>query len=146
MQVLAVTATPAAAAQLRPSLRLGSRSPAVVYVQTTLGVKPASGYYGPLTAKAVRAVQSSHGLKATGKVSASTWKVLLRSASTSAPAADPAPEPAEQPACPAPSPKEAAEEKPSLGPGSRGPAVVFVQEKLGIAPATGYYGALTRAP
>ena len=100
VQVLAGTATPAAAAQLRPSLRLGSRSPAVVYVQTKLGVKPASGYYGPITAKAVRAAQRSHGLKATGKVSASTWKVLLRSASTTAPAADPAPEPSEQPACP----------------------------------------------
>ena len=143
MQVLAATATPAAAAQLRPSLRLGSRSPAVVYVQTTLGVKPASGYYGPITAKAVRAAQSSHGLKATGKVTASTWKVLLRSASTSAPAADPAPEPPERPPA-APTPEQAAEGKPALGHGSRGPAVVFVQEKLGVAPATGYYGALTR--
>ena len=123
---------------------MGSRSPAVVYVQTKLGVKPASGYYGPITAKAVRAAQSSHGLKATGTVSASTWKVLLRSASTSAPAADPAPAPSEQPTAPAPSPQEAAQGKPSLGKGSRGPAVVFVQEKLGVAPATGYYGALTR--
>jgi peptidoglycan hydrolase-like protein with peptidoglycan-binding domain len=94
---LASPATPAAAAQLRPSLRLGSRSPAVVYVQTKLGVKPASGYYGPITAKAVRAAQRSHGLKATGKVSASTWKVLLRSASTTAPTVDPAPEPSDQP-------------------------------------------------
>ena len=141
VQVLAVAATPAAAAQLRPSLRLGSRSPAVVYIQTKLGVKPASGYYGPLTAKAVRAVQRSHGLKVTGKVSAATWKVLLRSASTTAPVADPAPEPATQ----APTPDQAAQKKPPLGPGSRGPAVVFVQEKLGIAPATGYYGTLTQA-
>ena len=93
VQVLANAVTPAAAAKLRPSLRLGSRSPAVVYVQTTLGVKPASGYYGPLTAKAVRAVQKRHGLKATGKVSTSTWKVLLRSASSSTPATDPAPRP-----------------------------------------------------
>ena len=145
VQVLAVAPTPAAAAQLRPSLRLGSRSPAVVYIQTTLGVKPASGYYGPLTAKAVRAVQRSHGLKVTGRITASTWKVLLRSASTSAPAVDPAPEPPEQVATPAPSPDAAAQKKPSLGPGSRGPAVVFVQEKLGIAPATGYFGPLTRA-
>ena len=143
--VLAVAATPAAAAQLRPSLRLGSRSPAVVYIQTKLGVKPASGYYGPLTAKAVRAVQRSHGLKVTGKVSAATWKVLLRSASTSAPAVDDSPEPANEPTTPAPSPDQAAQKKPSLGPGSRGPAVVFVQQKLGIAPATGYFGTLTRA-
>ena len=144
VQVLAATATPAAAAQLRPSLRLGSRSPAVVYVQTKLGVKPASGYYGPITAKAVRAAQRSHGLKATGKVSASTWKVLLRSASTTAPAVDPASEPSDLQPAPAPSPREAAEGKPSLNVGSRGPAVVFVQEKLGVAPATGYFGPLTR--
>ncbi len=143
VQVLAGTATPAAAAQLRPSLRLGSRSPAVVYIQTKLGVKPASGYYGPITAKAVRAAQRSHGLKVTGKVTASTWKVLLQPASTSAPGADPAPEPAEQPE--APSPQQAAKKKPALGQGSRGPAVVFVQEKLGIAPATGYFGTLTGA-
>ena len=32
----------------------------------------------------------------------------------------------------------------ALSPGSRGPAVVFVQERLGIAPATGYYGPVTR--
>ena len=151
VQALANAATPtaaaAAAAKLRPALRLGSRSPAVVYVQTTLGVKPASGYYGPLTAKAVRAVQKRHGLTVTGKVSASTWTVLLRSASTSAPATDPAPaaEPADQPAAAAPTPAQAAQEKPSLKAGSRGPAVVYVQEKLGIAPATGYYGSVTRA-
>ncbi len=152
VQALANAATPtaaaaAAAATLRPALRLGSRSPAVVYVQTTLGVKPASGYYGPLTAKAVRAVQKRHGLKATGKVSASTWTVLLSSASTSTPATDPAPatEPADQPAAAEPTPAQAAQEKPSLKAGSRGPAVVYVQEKLGIAPATGYYGTVTRA-
>ncbi len=146
MQVLANAVAPAAAAKLRPSLRLGSRSPAVVYVQTTLGVKPASGYYGPLTAKAVRAVQKRHGLKATGKVSTSTWKVLLRSASSSTPSTDTAPasEPADRPAA-APTPEQAATKQPSLRPGSRGPAVVFVQQKLGIAPATGYYGSMTRA-
>lgn len=147
VQVLANAAAPAAAAKLRPALRVGSRSPAVMYVQTKLGVKPASGYYGPLTATAVRAVQKRHGLKATGKVSTSTWKVLLRSASASAPTVDPAPatEPATPPAGTAPTPEQAARKEPSLGPGSRGPAVVFVQEKLGITPATGYYGSRTRA-
>ena len=119
VQALAKAATPtaaaaaaaAAAATLRPALRLGSRSPAVVYVQTTLGVKPASGYYGPLTAKAVRAVQKRHGLKTTGKVSASTWTVLLSSASTSTPATDPTPatEPADQPAAAEPTPAQAAQ-------------------------------------
>ena len=142
---LATAMTPAAAARLRPALRLGSRSPAVVYVQSTLGVQPASGYYGPLTVKAVKAAQKAHGLKATGRVTASTWKVLLTSATT-APASDPAPtEPPAAPAGTAPTPEQAARAKPSLAPGSRGPAVVYVQEKLGIAPATGYYGTLTTA-
>lgn len=144
VQVQALAVTPAAAAKLRPSLKLGTRSPAVVYVQTKLGVKPASGYYGPLTAKAVRALQKRHGLTASGKVSTSTWKVLLRSASSSTPAAVPASGPADQPSS-APTPAQAAKKKPSLRLGSRGPAVVFVQERLGIAPATGYYGSVTTA-
>ncbi len=147
VQVLANAVTPAAAAKLRPALRLGSRSPAVVYIQTKLGVQPASGYYGPITAKAVRAVQAKHGLKATGRVTSSTWKVLLRAASTTTPAADPAPTtgPVEPPATASPTPDQAAGKKPALGPGTRGPAVVFVQEKLGIVPATGYYGPVTTA-
>ncbi|HYN57715.1 MAG TPA: peptidoglycan-binding protein [Motilibacterales bacterium] len=143
---LAKTVTPAAAARLRPALRLGSRSPAVVYVQATLGVKPASGYYGPLTARAVKAAQKRHGLKATGRVTARTWKVLLSATSSTTPASDPAP--TESPAAPVatpPTPEQAALTKPALAPGSRGPAVMFVQEKLGISPATGYYGTLTRA-
>ncbi len=147
VQVLASAMTPAAAARLRPTLRLGSRSAAVVYVQTKLGVRPASGYYGPITAKAVRAAQRSHGLKATGRVTASTWKVvLLGSSTTSDPAPDPAP--ADQPdttVVPTPTPEEAAGSKPALARGSRGPAVVYVQTKLGIAPATGYYGDQTKA-
>jgi cell wall-associated NlpC family hydrolase len=146
VQLLATAATPAAAAKLRPALRIGARSPAVVYIQKKLGVKPASGYYGPLTAKAVRAVQSSHGLKATGTVTASTWKVLLSSTPSSTPAADPAPatDP-DQPAVAELTPEEAAQATPALRMGSRGPAVVFVQEKLGIAPATGYFGSVTTA-
>ena len=137
--------TPTAAAKLRPALGTGTRSPAVVYVQTTLGVKPASGYYGPQTTKAVRALQKRHGLKVTGRVTARTWKVLLR---TSSPTTDPAPTPGDPPstpAAPALTPQQAATTKPALGPDSRGPAVVFVQEKLGVTPATGYFGPLTAA-
>jgi cell wall-associated NlpC family hydrolase len=150
VQVLATTMAPAAAAKLRPSLRLGSRSPAVTYVQAKLGVKPASGYYGPITARAVRSLQAGKGLKATGKVTASTWKLLLGTALSTPPATapDPGTAPTEQPvepATPAPSPEQAARTKPALAPGSRGPAVMFVQEKLGIVPATGYFGSRTRA-
>ncbi len=136
--------TPTAAATLRPALGMGSRSPAVVYVQTTLGVRPASGYYGPLTRKAVRALQKRHGLKVTGAVNASTWKVLLRTSSTTT---DPTPSATDTPAASTaagPTPQEAALARPTLSRGSRGPAVVFVQQKLGIEPATGFFGALTR--
>jgi cell wall-associated NlpC family hydrolase len=155
--VQAMTApTPAAAAALRPALRIGSRSPAVVFVQSELGVKPASGYYGPLTTRAVRALQERHGLKVTGHVTASTWKVLLRATSTTTdPATAPAPSPttpAPAPSTPAvaptatsPSPQDAALKKPTLARGSRGPAVVFVQKELGVEPPTGYFGALTKA-
>ena len=130
-QVQASALTPAQAAQLRPRLRRGSRGPAVVYVQSTLGVTPTSGYYGKVTRKAVRRIQRKSGLKITGKVKASTWRALLR------------------PVAEAPSqtlsPEEAARTKPRLVTGSRGPAVVYVQQKLGVQPASGYYGPLTKA-
>ena len=145
VQVLAATVTPAAAAAMRPTLRRGSRSPAVIYVQRKLGVKPASGYYGPLTAKAVRTLQRKHGLKATGKVTASTWKILLRASTTTS---DPAPTPTDPPVAPAvdvPTPEQAARTTPALSKGSKGPAVVYVQQKLGITPATGYFGSRTKA-
>ena len=130
-QVQASALTPAQAAQLRPRLRRGSRGPAVVYVQSTLGVTPTSGYYGKVTRKAVRKMQRKSGLKITGKVKGGTWKALLR------------------PVAEAPSqgvsPEEAARSTPRLVKGSRGPAVVYVQQKLGVQPASGYYGPLTKA-
>lgn len=79
--------TPLAAAKLRPALGMGSRGPAVVHVQTTLGVKPVTGYYGPLTTQAVRALQKRHGLSVTGLMNARTWSLLFRtSSSTTVPA------------------------------------------------------------
>ena len=126
-QVQASALTPAQAAQLRPRLRRGSRGPAVVYVQSTLGVTPTSGYYGKITRKAVRKMQRKSGLKITGKVKAGTWKALLR------------------PVAEGLSPEEAARTTPRLVTGSRGPAVVYVQQKLGVQPASGYYGPLTKA-
>lgn len=130
-QVRASALTPAQAAALRPRLRRGARGPAVVYVQTTLGVSPTSGYYGKVTRKAVRKLQRKSGLKVTGKVTAGTWKALLR--------------PVAEAASQGLSPDEAARTRPRLVTGSRGPAVVYVQQKLGVQPTSGYYGPLTKA-
>ena len=74
--------TPATAAALRPRLALGSRSPAVVYVQQRLRVRPASGYYGKLTRAAVKKLQRSKGVRVTGRVDAATWRVLLAASTT----------------------------------------------------------------
>ena len=123
--------SPAAAAALRPALSFGARSPAVVHVQRTLGVTPTSGYYGPLTRAAVKSLQKRSGLKVTGRVTKATWKVLLKTGSTPAKATT--------------SPEDAAQLKPALSNGARGPAVVHVQRTLGVTPTSGYYGPLTRA-
>lgn len=123
-----------AAASLRPRLVVGSRGPAVVYVQTKLGVAPATGYYGTLTKAAVRSLQKSVGHKVTGKVTKRTWKVLLAQDTTATAEAAAAAEP-----------RAAAELTPKLVRGSRGPAVIYVQQTLGVTPASGYYGTLTEA-
>lgn len=128
---------PAAAAQLRPRLVLGSRSAAVVYVQQKLAVRPASGYYGKLTRTAVKKLQRTNGLKVTGRVDAATWKVLL----TASPAADPAGAAGEAAA----TPEAAAALRPALALGSRTPAVIHVQRRLGVTPTSGYYGPITRS-
>jgi cell wall-associated NlpC family hydrolase len=124
---------PAAAAQLRPRLAVGSRSPAVVYVQQRLGVRPTSGYFGTLTRAAVRNLQRAKGLAVTGRVDASTWKVLLAAS------------PAETTGAAAATPEAAAALRPALALGSRTPAVVFVQRRLGVTPTSGYFGPLTQA-
>ena len=125
--------TPAAAAKLKPTLKVGARTPAVVYVQQKLGVTPASGYYGAITKSAVKSLQKAKGLKATGTVTKATWKVLLSSSASAATAAAAA------------TPTSAAQRKPLLKVGARTPAVVYVQQKLGVTPASGYYGTATNA-
>ena len=123
---------PAAAAALRPRLVKGAQGPAVVFVQQALSVTPTSGYYGPLTRRAVKKLQRSRSLKPTGRVTARTWAVLLpATAPTAAPEALPTPE-------------AAAAGRPRLEKGTRGPAVVFVQQALSVTPTSGYYGPLTR--
>jgi peptidoglycan hydrolase-like protein with peptidoglycan-binding domain len=61
----------------RPLLKYGSRGPAVVWVQRKLGVRPTSGWYGPLTRAAVKRYQRAHGIPQTGKVGPKTWASLL---------------------------------------------------------------------
>ena len=50
----------------------------VAVVQRSLGVKPATGYFGPLTAKAVRQFQSDNGIPTTGVIATYTWGALGR--------------------------------------------------------------------
>ena len=56
-------------------LRKGAKGPAVVFLQTKLGIK-ADGDFGPVTFKAVKAWQRSHGLVADGVVGPATWASL----------------------------------------------------------------------
>ncbi len=69
--------SPTAAAAKRPLLKYGSRGPAVLWVQQKLGVRPTSGWYGPITRAAVQRYQRAHGIPATGMVGPKTWASLL---------------------------------------------------------------------
>jgi hypothetical protein len=62
-----------------PVLTPGTRSPAVSAVQVALGVRPRSGYYGPLTREAVERFQARHRIPTTGNIGPLTWKALLAS-------------------------------------------------------------------
>lgn len=130
--------TPTAAAKLRPRLAIGASTPAVVYLQRKLGVKPVSGYYGPLTAAAVKGLQRKNSLPVTGKMNTRTWQVLGKATT------------ATKPAVTTPvvvlTPAQAAAKKPVLkfGMGPTDPAVIFVQQYLGVTPQSGYFGALTQ--
>jgi murein DD-endopeptidase MepM/ murein hydrolase activator NlpD len=57
-------------------LRYGSRSSAVVFVQTRLGVYPRSGWYGPLTTAAVKRFQAAARLPVNGAVGPATWGAI----------------------------------------------------------------------
>ena len=80
-------AGPTAYASTAPSYGLGSRTlrqgdsgADVSYVQGRLGIA-ADGKFGPATASAVRAYQSSHGLTADGVVGPRTWESFTGSSS-----------------------------------------------------------------
>ncbi len=59
-----------------PILEQGDTGEAVAVVQRALDVEPASGYFGPKTAAAVRDFQTSVGLPGTGTIATWTWKSL----------------------------------------------------------------------
>lgn len=72
------TAAPAPAAKMAypgKLIKKGSKSGAVKYIQTKLGLE-ADGVFGPATDAAVKALQKKHGLTADGIVGPKTWAKL----------------------------------------------------------------------
>ena len=136
-----------------PILRVGSRGPAVADLQrklSAIGITVrggADGIYGAYTAAAVKYFQQSRHIAPSGNLDVGTSAVLDAAqpvaATTPTPPTTPAPAPAPVPA-PAPATT-------GVGPGSRGPVVVGVQQSLiavGLRPnggADGIYGASTAA-
>lgn len=60
----------------RPVLRRGDTSAWVSALQVALGVEPVTGYFGPITERAVREFQAGVPLPVTGVVDARTWTAL----------------------------------------------------------------------
>ena len=69
-----------------PVLEETDSGEAVAVVQRALGIKPATGYFGPKTAKAVRSFQSDNAIPTTGVIATYTWAAL--GSATAAAAAD----------------------------------------------------------
>jgi cell wall-associated NlpC family hydrolase len=65
-----------AAVSAHPTLKYNSSGAAVKWLQTALGVRPRSGWFGPKTRSAVKRYQKRHGLRATGVVTGPTWRKL----------------------------------------------------------------------
>jgi len=74
-QAEAAIAIPAAAKSY-PQLQYGRSGAAVKYVQQRLHVRPTSGWFGPITRKAVKKYQAAHKLPQTGKLSVAMWHAL----------------------------------------------------------------------
>lgn len=107
-----------------------------------------TGYFGPLTAQAVKRFQAQYGLPTVGRVGPLTRAKLAEVFASATPAPSPAP-----PTTPSPAPAPAAAvtfTKP-LRPGSRGDEVSALQSFLANDPAiypeglvTGYFGPATQ--
>jgi peptidoglycan hydrolase-like protein with peptidoglycan-binding domain len=85
--IVARSAVPAAV-----PLVYGERNRHVTRVQRILSVQQ-TGFFGPLTRKAVKRFQAGSGLRVTGAVNAATWKALLRLEARQRAARDAAPAP-----------------------------------------------------
>jgi cell wall-associated NlpC family hydrolase len=106
----------------RPTLRTGSRGVHVVRLQLALraaGYKSltGTGYFGPITVNAVKAVKRGNGLKASGVVGPKFWS-LLQSGRL-------------KPGKQAPSPASAAAATSSKGSGKGAIALAFAKRQLG---------------
>ncbi len=113
----------------------GSQSPAVADIQRRLSVTPVTGFFGASTFAAVRGYQQSNRLPVTGAVDATTSHFLAGQPPVPTPAVS-------KPAVPPPSAKKAK----GLRMGDSGPAVLRLQQALGMAKKnqTGYFGPKTR--
>ena len=96
----------ATSASGRPTLRRGSRGPAVTTLQQAVGATPADGIFGPTTEAMLRQFQRSHRLVPDGIAGPATWAVIDQSGPVegSAPPSPPAPTDGLAPPPPAPSP------------------------------------------
>jgi cell wall-associated NlpC family hydrolase len=64
------------AAKSYPALQYGRTGAAVKYLQQRLHVRPTSGWFGPITRRAVKKYQAAHKLPQTGKLSVAMWHAL----------------------------------------------------------------------
>ena len=81
-----------------PLLEREDTGPYVTQLQRLLSVSPVSGYFGPITESAVRALQQRAGLPVTGTTTPATW--VAARGGTPAPAPSPPPDPAPPSATP----------------------------------------------
>ena len=79
--------TSRAAAQA-PELKKGDKGEPVRVLQRALVVKPASGYFGPVTEIAVKRFQADNDIEVTGIVGAETWQALGERVARAAAASD----------------------------------------------------------
>lgn len=70
------TETRTAKASDAPVLEETDSGESVAVVQRALGVKPATGYFGPITVKAVKQFQADNGIPTTGVIATYTWGAL----------------------------------------------------------------------
>jgi len=142
------------AAQL-PVLTEGDSGKVVATLQRALQIKPASGYFGSQTKKAVKKFQGSVGLPKTATVATWTWaslgdEVVAKAEKSSAKSGGyTAGEPATATRSAARPSAAVAQvsvgEPPVLEQTDQGEAVAVVQRALDVTPAEGYFGPVTTA-